>query len=143
MAPETGVVPILGAVTQSDRRSIVHRERTSRMIQGWAHATLIIHYLWSGSARETWCLIQDGEPTHMALAMQSTLPHLFSFPPSSQPAEVMASPVSFLLTQRMRFKCQVLVFKASCHLAPIQCDSSTPTPVRDHHLYTCSVTRHC
>lgn len=28
---DCGVVPILGAVTQSNRRSVVHRERASRM----------------------------------------------------------------------------------------------------------------
>lgn len=117
---DCGGVPILGAVTQSDRRSIVHRERTSGMIQGWAHATLT--YITHGQEQQG----RHGASFRMESPPIGPLPcrapcHIGSlFSPSSQPAEVMASPVSFLLTQRLRSKCQVLAFKASCHLSPIQ-----------------------
>lgn len=57
----------------------------------------------------------------MALAMQNTLPCLFSSSLSSlQPAEEMTSTISFLFAQRIRSKCLTLASKASCHLAPAQ-----------------------
>lgn len=96
------------------------RERTSRMIQGWAHATRT--YITYGQEQQG----RHGASFRMESPPIRPLPcrapcHICSlFLLSSQPAEVMTLPISFLFTQRMRSKCQVLASKASCHLAPVQ-----------------------
>lgn len=104
------------------KRSVIHRERSSGIIQGWLHATFTHINPCCSQEQQGWNDTHLGWRTPLYRPCHAEHPatfHSLSLP-SLQPAEVMALTNSFLFAQRIRSKCMTLAFFVSCHLAPIQ-----------------------